>query len=199
MSADSSPVALCSFDNTYARCLEGFYAPCNPATTPRPVLLRWNRSLAEELRLDASHLEPDKLAQIFSGNELPSGSFPLAQAYAGHQFGGFVPQLGDGRALLIGEVIDRDGRRRDIAMKGSGPTPFSRGGDGKAAVGPEAGNGSRSSRRKGNFSYRSAARAGRPKRIKPANPSSPIKPTKPVLNSIRGGCWFDSTPTRSML
>ena len=75
-------------------------------------------------------------AALFAGNVLPEGAEPIAQAYAGHQFGGFSPQLGDGRALLLGEVIDRHGRRRDIAFKGSGRTPFSRGGDGKAAVGP---------------------------------------------------------------
>ena len=79
---------------------------------------------------------PSEGARIFAGNETPEGAVPLAQAYAGHQFGGFVPQLGDGRALLLGEVIDRNGRRRDIQLKGSGPTPFSRAGDGRAALGP---------------------------------------------------------------
>ena len=83
-------------------------------------------SLAEELGLDAGALDSDEGASIFAGNETPEGAAPLAQAYAGHQFGGFVPQLGDGRALLLGEVIDRNGRRRDIQLKGSGPTPFSR-------------------------------------------------------------------------
>jgi len=103
---------------------------------PQPALLRFNRALADELGLDARALEGEAGAAIFAGNELPSGATPIAQAYAGHQFGGFSPQLGDGRALLLGEVIDRNGRRRDIAFKGSGRTPFSRGGDGKAAVGP---------------------------------------------------------------
>ena len=92
--------------------------------------------LAEELGLDLTSLDAAARAAIFAGNTLPEGAEPLAQAYAGHQFGGFSPQLGDGRALLLGEVIDRQGRRRDIAFKGSGRTPFARGGDGKAAVGP---------------------------------------------------------------
>jgi uncharacterized protein YdiU (UPF0061 family) len=99
-------------------------------------LVKFNRELAEELGLDASALDSDEDARIFAGNETPEGAVPLAQAYAGHQFGGFVPQLGDGRALLLGEVIDRNGRRRDIQLKGSGPTPFSRAGDGRAALGP---------------------------------------------------------------
>jgi protein adenylyltransferase len=90
----------------------------------------------EELRLDADAPDSERGAWIFTGNEIPKGAAPLAQAYAGHQFGGFVPQHGDGRALLLGEVIDRSGRRRDIQLKGSGPTPFSRAGDGRAALGP---------------------------------------------------------------
>ena len=98
--------------------------------------MKFNRALADELGLEIEGLDNTALAAIFSGKELPSGAVPLAQAYAGHQFGGFSPQLGDGRAVLIGEVIDREGQRRDIAFKGSGRTPFSRGGDGKAALGP---------------------------------------------------------------
>ena len=124
------------FDNSYARDLPGFYVRWEPATVPAPRLLFFNRPLAEELRLDAQALAGDEGAAVFAGNRLPAGAEPLAQAYAGHQFGGFSPQLGDGRALLVGEVIDRQGQRRDIAFKGSGRTPFSRGGDGKAAVGP---------------------------------------------------------------
>jgi uncharacterized protein YdiU (UPF0061 family) len=99
-------------------------------------LLRFNEALAEELGLDAAELNSVRGARILSGNEVPEGAQPIAQAYAGHQFGGFSPQLGDGRAILLGEVIDRQGRRRDIALKGSGRTAFSRRGDGKAAVGP---------------------------------------------------------------
>ncbi len=103
---------------------------------PRRRLLFFNRSLAAELGLDVASLDESALAATFAGNALPDGAEPLAQAYAGHQFGGFSPRLGDGRALLLGEVIDRQGLRRDIAFKGSGRTPFARGGDGKAAVGP---------------------------------------------------------------
>jgi uncharacterized protein YdiU (UPF0061 family) len=125
-----------AFDNTYARDLVGFYAPCEPAQVPAPELLYFNHALAEELRLGLGDHDPAALAALFSGNRLPEGATPIAQAYAGHQFGQFSPQLGDGRALLIGEVIDRHGRRRDIAFKGSGKTPFSRRGDGKAAIGP---------------------------------------------------------------
>ena len=125
-----------AFDNTYARELPGCYTAWKPATAPAPALLFLNRELADELGLDAADLAGPEGAALFAGNTLPEGAEPLAQAYAGHQFGGFSPQLGDGRALLLGEVIDRRGRRRDIAFKGSGRTPFSRGGDGKAAVAP---------------------------------------------------------------
>ncbi len=131
-----STVTQFRWDNSYAERLPGFYVSCAPSVVPNPVLLRFNSPLAEELGLNAGKLDSSLAAQIFSGTELPAGAQPLAQAYAGHQFGGFVSQLGDGRALLLGEVIDCHGRRRDIALKGSGPTPFSRGGDGKAAVGP---------------------------------------------------------------
>ncbi|NTV94297.1 MAG: YdiU family protein [Thiobacillus sp.] len=130
------PITAIPFDNTYARDLAGFYEPCQPATVREPTLLFFNRGLAEELRLGLADHDATALAAMFSGNALPAGAQPIAQAYAGHQFGHFNPQLGDGRALLIGEVVDRDGRRRDIALKGSGRTPFSRRGDGKAAVGP---------------------------------------------------------------
>ena len=127
---------LFRFDNTYARELTGCYAPVTPATVPAPELLRLNDALARELGVDVAALDPALAAAVFAGNVVPAGAAPIAQAYAGHQFGGFTPQLGDGRAVLLGEVIDRHGRRRDIALKGSGRTPFSRGGDGKAAVGP---------------------------------------------------------------
>ncbi len=124
------------FDNSYARELPGASVAWKPATVPAPLLLFFNEPLAEELGLDAAALRGEAGAQVFSGNALPDDAEPIAQAYAGHQFGGFSPQLGDGRALLLGERIDRLGRRRDIALKGSGRTPFSRGGDGKAALGP---------------------------------------------------------------
>jgi uncharacterized protein YdiU (UPF0061 family) len=133
---DNTADPLFAFDNTYARELEGFYVPWKAAQVARPRMIKFNRQLAEELGLDVDALDSDEGARIFAGNEIPEGAVPLAQAYAGHQFGGFVPQLGDGRALLVGEVIDRYGRRRDIQLKGSGPTPFSRAGDGRAALGP---------------------------------------------------------------
>ncbi|MCO5119405.1 MAG: YdiU family protein [Burkholderiaceae bacterium] len=124
------------FDNSYARELPGSYVAWQPAKAPAPRLLFLNAALAAELGLDGDALRGDEGAAVFAGNRLPADAEPIAQAYAGHQFGGFSPQLGDGRALLLGELVDRTGRRRDIAFKGSGRTPFSRGGDGKAAVGP---------------------------------------------------------------
>ncbi len=124
------------FDNTYARRLEGLYVPWQAVQVPEPRLVKLNHALAEELGLDAQALDSAEGALIFSGSQLPPGTATIAQAYAGHQFGGFSPQLGDGRALLLGEMIDRHGQRRDIAFKGSGRTPFSRGGDGKAVLGP---------------------------------------------------------------
>jgi uncharacterized protein YdiU (UPF0061 family) len=129
-------IAVFRFDNSFARELQGLYVPWRPAAVPAPRLLYLNRSLATELGLDVTSLDDAAGAAIFAGNALPDGAEPLAQVYAGHQFGGFSPQLGDGRALLLGEVIDRTGCRRDIAFKGSGRTPFARGGDGKAAIGP---------------------------------------------------------------
>lgn len=124
------------FDNTYARELQGFHVPWKPAAVPEPRLLFLNQPLAAELGLDPAALNTQEGAALFAGNTVPDGAEPIAQVYAGHQFGGFSPQLGDGRALLLGEVIDGQGQRRDIALKGSGRTPFSRNGDGKAAVGP---------------------------------------------------------------
>ena len=132
----STAAARFAFDNTYARELEGFYVPWTAAQVARPALVQLNRALAEELGLDAEAFDSEEGTQIFAGNVIPEGAVPLAQVYAGHQFGGFSPQLGDGRALLLGEVLDRRGRRRDIQLKGAGPTPFSRGGDGRAALGP---------------------------------------------------------------
>jgi uncharacterized protein YdiU (UPF0061 family) len=124
------------FDNSYGRNLEGFYVPWNAAVVPAPELLILNQQLAEELGLDADALGSKAGVAILSGNTPPEGSLPLTQAYAGHQFGGFSAQLGDGRALLLGEMVDPNGKRRDLQLKGSGRTPFSRGGDGKAAIGP---------------------------------------------------------------
>ena len=128
------PTQNIGFDNTFMRELAGFYVAQAPAVAPNPKLLQFNQALADDLGLEPS--VADQAAIIFSGAKVPDGASPLAQVYAGHQFGGFSPQLGDGRALLLGEVIDCAGARRDIALKGSGWTPFSRGGDGKAAIGP---------------------------------------------------------------
>jgi uncharacterized protein YdiU (UPF0061 family) len=125
-----------SFENSYARLPERFFAKTTPARFPAPALIRLNRTLADELELNADWLAgPEGLAML-SGQVIAPGSEPIALAYAGHQFGNFVPQLGDGRAILLGEVTDSSGRRRDIQLKGAGRTPFSRGGDGRAALGP---------------------------------------------------------------
>ncbi|MFT7664192.1 MAG: hypothetical protein ACI87A_002423 [Planctomycetota bacterium] len=124
------------FDNTYATELEGMYAAWKGAVLAAPSIVKFNRVLAEELGLDADELDNEEGAHFLSGSKSPEGASPLAQVYAGHQFGGFSPQLGDGRALLVGELIDAQGVRRDLHLKGSGATPFSRGGDGRAAIGP---------------------------------------------------------------
>ncbi|MBS3650313.1 YdiU family protein [Pseudaminobacter sp. 19-2017] len=124
------------FENTYAALPDRFFSRPDPNPVSSPWLIRLNRQLADELGLDPEFLESPEGVAMLAGNRFPDNTQPIAQAYAGHQFGNLVPQLGDGRALLIGEVIDRSGRRRDIQLKGSGPTRFSRGGDGRAAVGP---------------------------------------------------------------
>ena len=124
------------FDNTYARLPAHFHARLDPAHVAAPALVRVNTALAEQLGIDADSLIAPEGVAILAGNRVPPGAEPMALAYAGHQFGHFVPQLGDGRANLLGEVVGRDGIRRDIQLKGSGRTPFSRGGDGRAALGP---------------------------------------------------------------
>lgn len=124
------------FDNSYARLPRSFYAAVMPTPVSRPRLLALNRDLAARLGLDAGWLESPEGVSVLAGNTVPQGAEPLAQAYAGHQFGGFVPQLGDGRAVLLGEIMAPDGTRFDIQLKGSGQTPFSRRGDGRAWLGP---------------------------------------------------------------
>ena len=124
------------FQNTYAALPDNFFARVAPTPVSAPRLIKLNRPLAVQLGLDPDVLETAEGAEILAGKTVPAGADPIAMAYAGHQFGNFVPQLGDGRAILLGEVIDRDGIRRDIQLKGSGPTPFSRRGDGRAALGP---------------------------------------------------------------
>ncbi len=125
-----------AFDNSYARLPEVFHRPAKPAAARAPKLIRFNHALAKSLGLDLADAEDTRLAQVFSGQILPVGAEPIAQAYSGHQFGHFNPQLGDGRALLLGEVVSPQGQRFDIQLKGSGPTAFSRRGDGLAALGP---------------------------------------------------------------
>jgi len=124
------------FQNTYAALPANFFARVAPTPVASPRLVKLNRPLAVHLGLDSELLASPEGAEILAGKRLPDGADPIAMAYAGHQFGHFVPQLGDGRAILLGEVIDQGGIRRDIQLKGSGPTPFSRRGDGRAALGP---------------------------------------------------------------
>jgi serine/tyrosine/threonine adenylyltransferase len=124
------------FENTYAALPAGFFARVAPTPVASPRLIKLNRPLAIHLGLDPDRLSSPEGTEILAGKRVPDGADPIAMAYAGHQFGHFVPQLGDGRAILLGEVIDSDGIRRDVQLKGSGPTPFSRRGDGRAALGP---------------------------------------------------------------
>jgi serine/tyrosine/threonine adenylyltransferase len=124
------------FDNTFSRLPDRFFARVTPTPVHAPRLVRLNDELARHLGLDPDWLASPEGIEILAGKRLPEGAEPIALAYAGHQFGHFVPQLGDGRAILLGEIVDRDCVRRDIQLKGSGRTPFSRGGDGRAAIGP---------------------------------------------------------------
>ena len=124
------------FQNSYSALPDSFFARVAPTPVAAPRLIKLNRPLAVQLGLDPDLLETPEGAEILAGKTVPAGADPIAMAYAGHQFGNFVPQLGDGRAILLGEVIDTSGVRRDIQLKGSGPTPFSRRGDGRAALGP---------------------------------------------------------------
>ena len=122
-----------NFDNSYARLPKNFYSNVNPTPVKNPNIIKLNTQLATELGIELNSIDPEK---FFSGNSLFDGSQPIAMAYAGHQFGHWVPQLGDGRAVLLGEIIDKNGLRRDIQLKGCGPTPYSRMGDGRAWLGP---------------------------------------------------------------
>jgi uncharacterized protein YdiU (UPF0061 family) len=127
---------LFDFNNTYTSLPTKFFQRVAPTPVLSPHLIHFNNELAQEIMMDISHTSCENLANIFSGNQLPNKADPIAMAYAGHQFGSFVPQLGDGRALLLGEVIGSSGQRWDIQLKGSGPTAYSRGGDGRSALGP---------------------------------------------------------------
>ena len=134
--AHALPFDPAVFDNTYARLPEHFFTRLPPTPVASPKLVKVNQALAETLGLDATALESPEGVQVLAGNRVPDGADPLAQVYAGHQFGGWSPQLGDGRAILLGEVVGRDGIRRDIQLKGAGRTPYSRNADGRAALGP---------------------------------------------------------------
>jgi serine/tyrosine/threonine adenylyltransferase len=136
MTAQTEAADLLAFDNSYARLPDRFFARLPPTPVAAPRLIKLNEELAWQLKLDPVALATPEGVEILAGNRVPNSGEPLAMAYAGHQFGAFVPQLGDGRAILLGEAIDRDGVRRDIQLKGAGPTPFSRQGDGRAALGP---------------------------------------------------------------
>ncbi len=134
--APSTEAPLFAFDNSHARLPERFYARLPPTPVKAPRLIKVNERLARDLGVDPARLASPEGVAVLAGSAVPAGADPIALAYAGHQFGHFVPQLGDGRAILLGEVIDRAGARRDIQLKGSGQTPFSRRGDGRAALGP---------------------------------------------------------------
>src|SRR5437868_8562910 len=123
--AERPAIELLAFDNSFARLPERLYVRIAPTKVRAPRVVRVNQPLADLLGARPELLASSAGAAVLVGNELPSGAEPLALAYAGHQFGGFVPQLGDGRAILLGEVVGKDGRRRDVQLKGSGPTPFS--------------------------------------------------------------------------
>jgi uncharacterized protein YdiU (UPF0061 family) len=125
-----------AFDNSYARLPERLFARVAPTPVAAPRLIRVNAPLAQQLGLDPAWLASPGGVAMLAGNAIPPGAEPIAQAYAGHQFGQFVPKLGDGRAILLGELLDESGARFDLLLKGAGPTPFSRRGDGRAALGP---------------------------------------------------------------
>jgi len=124
------------FENSFAQLPSYFYSRTQATAVKDPILIIFNQKLAEQLDVSGDLTDDNKLAQIFSGNLTPTGAEPLATVYAGHQFGGFSPQLGDGRALLLGETVTANGERFDIQLKGAGPTPYSRNGDGRSALGP---------------------------------------------------------------
>ena len=124
------------FDNSFAGLGEDFYSRVAPSPVSDPRLLRLNRPLARSLGLDDGKLDSREGAETLAGNRIPEGAEPLAMVYAGHQFGNFVPQLGDGRAILLGELVNDQGIRRDLQLKGAGRTPYSRMGDGRAGLGP---------------------------------------------------------------
>jgi len=136
VSASSSAALDLPFDNSYAQLPEQFYVRLPPTEMPSPTLIRFNNALATEMGLGDIELESPQAIEMFTGSFVPASSDPIAMVYAGHQFGGYAPRLGDGRAILLGEIVGPDGVRRDVQLKGAGRTPFSRGGDGRAVLGP---------------------------------------------------------------
>jgi len=136
MRTKTSPSTHIAFDNSYAKLPSQFYARLDPTKVAKPALIKVNERLALDLNLDVRFLTSTKGVQMFAGNHVPRGSAPISMAYGGHQFGNWVPQLGDGRAVLLGEVLDGNGTRFDLQLKGSGRTPYSRNGDGRAWIGP---------------------------------------------------------------
>ena len=124
------------FSNTYVRLPDRFFVRLDPTPVRSPELVRLNTGFSDDLGIGSDYLKTGQGVEILSGSTVPVGAEPLAMAYAGHQFGSWVPQLGDGRAILLGEVVGRDGIRRDVQLKGAGRTPFSRMGDGRAVLGP---------------------------------------------------------------
>ena len=136
MAPQTDVVNLLTFENSYARLPDRFFTRLRPTPVVAPRLIRLNEQLARQLGFDPGALATPDGLEILAGNRVPENSEPIAMAYAGHQFGHFVPQLGDGRAILLGEIMDGHGARHDIQLKGAGRTPYSRGGDGRAALGP---------------------------------------------------------------
>ena len=136
LAENPATAAVLPLEASYARLPDPFYARVAPTPVAQPGLIRFNHALAAELGLDATALTGPSGIALLAGNRVPDEAEPIAMAYAGHQFGQFVPSLGDGRAILLGEIVGRDGVRRDIHLKGAGRTPFSRMGDGRAALGP---------------------------------------------------------------
>lgn len=124
------------FSNSYLHVADALFSPQLPTPVKEPGLIRVNQPLAEALLINPSELMSEEGVAVLAGNQIPSGAEPIATAYAGHQFGGWNPQLGDGRAILLGEVIGKDNHRYDIQLKGAGPTPYSRMGDGRSPIGP---------------------------------------------------------------
>lgn len=124
-----------NLENTYCKLPNIFYSRETPSKIEKPTVIKFNKELAESLGLDLKFLQSERGTEFLVGNKILEGTTPIAQAYAGHQFGHFT-MLGDGRAILLGEFISKDGQKFDIQIKGAGRTRYSRGGDGKAALGP---------------------------------------------------------------